>query len=58
MTDITTAPRPMDAPDILPLEFLFAIMHDPTVDLRHRVDAAVKLMELGMRLFLYARGTH
>jgi hypothetical protein len=38
----------MDAPDILPLEFLFAVMNDPNVDLKHRMDAVVKLMELGM----------
>jgi hypothetical protein len=43
-----TASRPKDEPNISPLEFLFAVMHDPTCDLQHRMNAAVKLLELGM----------
>jgi hypothetical protein len=56
MTD--TASRPMDEPNISPLEFLFAVMHDPACDLQHRIDAAVKLLELGMGQYSHVPKVH
>jgi hypothetical protein len=38
----------MDDPIIVSTEFLFDVMHDPNVDPRRRMDAAVKLIERGM----------
>jgi hypothetical protein len=35
------ADHPYDAPGLSPLEFLLAVIHDPTVPLNHRMDAAV-----------------
>jgi hypothetical protein len=35
-----------DAPNLSSKEFLLAIMHDPTVPIGRRIDAACKLLEL------------
>jgi hypothetical protein len=35
-----------DCPNLGPVSFLEAVMHDPTVAMRHRLHAADKLMQL------------
>jgi hypothetical protein len=41
-------PRPMDDPDIDARQFLFRTMHEPSLDLAVRMDAADKLLQLGL----------
>ena len=43
------APEPehlYDRPGIQPAQFLLDVMHDPTVELRHRMNAACKLLRI------------
>jgi hypothetical protein len=47
MSDART-PRPMNEVNITSTAFLFAVMHDPTLPLHARMDAAVKLIQLGL----------
>ena len=35
-----------DRPGIQPAQFLLDVMHDPTVELRHRMNAACKLLRI------------
>jgi hypothetical protein len=38
--------RPYNDPDLRPIEFLFEVMHDPSVPMEQRIEAADKLLWL------------
>ena len=39
------ADHPYDAPSLMPREFMLAVMHDPTMPMITRIDAAARLLE-------------
>jgi hypothetical protein len=44
----TDTPRPFDDPDITATQFLARVMHDNSLDLAVRMEAAEKLLQMGL----------